>query len=92
MRTLKYFLEDSSNDKARVQQLDSIGEFIQANVKHIVSVKLNSRYGEYLPEYSNYFRIQLILNKSMYGINNSGKLFDDELTNWLNYESGFNKS
>ena len=28
----------------------------------------------------------------MYEMTNSGKLFDDELTNWLIYESGFNQS
>ena len=33
MRTLKYFLSDASNYKARVYQLDFIGIFLQANVK-----------------------------------------------------------
>ena len=28
----------------------------------------------------------------MYGITNSGKLFSDELTNWLIDEAGFNQS
>ena len=28
----------------------------------------------------------------MYGMTNSGKLFSEELTNWLIYESGFNHS
>ena len=32
--------------------------------------------------------IQMILLKSMYGMTNSGKLFDDELTEWL-LEAGF---
>ena len=45
MRTLKYFLENSSKHKARVHQLDFIGAFIQANVKHRVFVQLDSRYG-----------------------------------------------
>ena len=35
MRTMDYFLVDTDNHKARVHQLDSIGEFLQANVKHI---------------------------------------------------------
>ena len=33
--TLKYFLEDDSNHKARVHQLGFIGSFLQANVRYI---------------------------------------------------------
>ena len=47
MRTLKYFLADYFKPKAIVHQLDFIGKFLQANVKHRVFVKLDSRYGEY---------------------------------------------
>ena len=50
MGTLKYFLSDSSKYKERVHKLDLFGEFLQANVKHRVFVKLDSRYGEYFPE------------------------------------------
>ena len=32
------------------------------------------------------------MKKSIYGMNNSGKLFGDELTNWLIYEAGFKQS
>ena len=46
-RNMRYFLEDDSKHKARVHQLDLIGSFLQANVKHRVFVKLDSRYGEY---------------------------------------------
>ena len=62
--------------------------FFQGKVETRVFVKLDSRYAESFPEYSNYFGIALILLKSMYGMNNSGKLFSDELTEWL-LESGF---
>ena len=47
MRNLKYLLADSSKQKARVHQLDFIGEFLQAKVKNRVSVKLDSRYLDY---------------------------------------------
>ena len=40
MRTLKYFLADAFNHKARVNQLNFIGEFLQAKVKNRVFVKL----------------------------------------------------
>ena len=88
---MKYFLADAEKYKARVYQLDFIGMFPQENVKHRVFLKLDSWYGEYFPEYSNYFEIRLIPKKSMYGITNSGNLFADEFTNWLIYEAGFNQ-
>ena len=70
MRTLKYFLEDSSKHKVRVQQLDLIGSFMKANVKHRGFVKLDRRYGEYFPEYYYYFGEPFRLKKSMYGMDN----------------------
>ena len=57
MSTLKYFLEYASKHKARVYQLGLIGEFLQANFKHRFFLKLDSRYGEYFPNYANYFGI-----------------------------------
>ena len=92
MSNLKYFLADADKHKARVYQMDFIGAFLQANVKHRVFVELDSRYGEYFPDYINYFGILFRINKSMYGINNSGNIFDDELTNCLIYEAGLNQS
>ena len=46
-------------------------------------MKLDSRYTDYFPEYSNYFGRASRLLKSIYGMTNSGKLFDDKLTKWL---------
>ena len=47
-RNLKYFLADAVNHKARVHQLDFIGEILQAEVKNRVFVKLDIRYADYL--------------------------------------------
>ena len=91
MRTLKYFLADSTKHKARVHQLDFVGSFLQANVKNRVFVNLDSRYPDYFPEYEKYFGRALRLLNSTYGINNSGNLFSDELTEWL-LEAGFIQS
>ena len=91
-RNINYLLEDDSNYKSRLHQLYLIWAFIQANVKHRVFVKLDSRYGEHFPEYCNYFGRPLRLNKSMYGMTNTRNLFYDELTNWLIDESGFKQS
>ena len=46
------------------------------------------RYAAYFPEYAQYFGRALNVLKSMYGMTNSGKLFSDELTEWL-IEEGF---
>ena len=51
-------------------------------------VKLDMSYADYFPEYAQYFGIALNVLKSMYGMTNSGKLFADELTEWL-IEEGF---
>ena len=77
MRTWKYLLADASKQKSRVHQLDFIGAFLQSKVKIRAFVKLDSRYTDYFPEYSKYFRISLRILKSMYGMTNYGKLFSD---------------
>ena len=55
MRTLIYFLADTTKHKARVHQLDFIGKILQVKLKNIVFAKLDCRYTDYFPEYSNYF-------------------------------------
>ena len=47
MRSLKYLLENAAKHMARVDQLDFIGALLQAKVKNIVFVKLDSRYADY---------------------------------------------
>ena len=88
MKTLKYFLSDAAKHKARVHQLDFIGAFL---LKNRFFVKLDIRYTDYFPEYAQYFGRASRLLKSMYGMHNYGKLFADELTEWL-LEAGFIKS
>ena len=53
MRTLKYLLADFVKHKVKVHQLDFIGAFLQEKFKNRVFVKLDSRYADYFPEYSN---------------------------------------
>ena len=72
--------------------MDFIGEFLQDDVKHGIFVKLDSRYVEEFPEYVNSFGLPLSMNNSMYGMTNYGKLFANELTNWLIDEAGFKQS
>ena len=91
MRTLKYFLADAAKHKTRVHQLDFIGAFLQTKVKKRVFVKLDMRYADYFPEYAQYFGRALKFLKSMYGMEKSGKLFADELKEWL-IEEEFIKS
>ena len=88
MMIFKYFLADAAKHKARVHQSDFIGEFLQAKFKNRIFVKLDSRYADYFPEYSIYLGRDLRLFDSVYGMINCGKLFADELTEWL-IEAGF---
>ena len=64
---------------------------MQAKVKNRVFVKLEMRHADYFSEYAQYFGRALRLLKSIYGMTNSGKLFSDELTEWL-LEAGFIQS
>ena len=91
MSTLKDLLADATKHKARVHQLDFIGAFFQAKVKNGVFVNFDIRYIYYFPDYAKYFGRSLRLLKSIYGMTNSGKLFSDELTEWL-LEAGFIRS
>ena len=62
--------------------------FLQAKLKNRVFVKLAIRYTYYFPDYAQYLGRALRLHKSMYDMTNHGKLFADELTEWL-LEAGF---
>ena len=53
MRTLKYLLEYETKQQERVHQLYFIGVFLQSKVNYRVFMKLDSRYADYFPEYSN---------------------------------------
>ena len=66
-----------------MHQLDFIVVFLQSKVNNRVFMKLDSRYEDYFPEYSNYFGRAMRLLKFVYGMTNSGNLFADELTYWL---------
>ena len=60
---------------------DSVLYFLlQEESKNRFFVNLDIRYTEYFPEYAKYFGSALRSLKSMYGMNNSGNLFADELT------------
>ena len=91
MRTLKYLLGDETKHKARVHQLYFIGAFLQAKLKSRVFLKLDRKYTYYFPEYAKYFERAFRLLNSTYGMNNYGKLFADELKEWL-HEAGFIQS
>ena len=87
----KHFLADAVKHKARAHQLDFIGAFLQAKVTNRVFVKLDIRYTDYYPEYAKCFGRALILLKYMHGMTKYGKLFADELIEWL-LEAGFIQS
>ena len=74
---------DAIKHKARFHKLDFIGALLNSKVKNRVFVKLDRRYADYFKENSSYFGIDLRLLKYMYGMTSYGKLFADELTEWL---------
>ena len=76
-RNFKYLLADATKYKAKVHQLDFMGSLLQSKLKNRVFVKLGIRHTDYFPEYAKYFKRALRLLKSMYGMTNSGKLFDN---------------
>ena len=76
-------MADAVKKKEREYQLNFIGLYLQSKVKNRLFVKFDNRYADYFPEYSSYFGKALKLLKQMYGMTNSGKLFADELTEWL---------
>ena len=80
MRNLNYFLAYAAKHKSRVNRLGFIGSFLQSKLNNRVFVNLDIRYTDYFPEYGHYFGRASILLNSLYGMNNSGKLFADELT------------
>ena len=53
LRTLKYFLADAEQHRARVYQIDFIGAFLQAKVNNRVFVKLDMRYADYFQNMHN---------------------------------------
>ena len=83
MSTLKLLLVYAVKNKAIVHQLYFIEAFLQSKVKNRVFLKLDSKYAYYFPSYSSYFGRALRLQKSIYGMTNSGNLFPDELKDWL---------
>ena len=83
MRNLTHLLADAVKHKAMVYQLYFTGAFLQVKVKNRVFVKLESRCVEYFSSYSNCLGRAFILLNSMYGMNNSGKLSSDGLTEWF---------
>ena len=70
MKNLKYLQAYVAKHKARVHQLDFIGELLQTKVKNRVFVKLDIRY-------TGYFHRLL---KSIYCMTNSSRFLADELT------------
>ena len=92
MRTLKYFPRKCFHEQSKGTPIGFHWSISTVQCKPYSLVKLDIRYGEYLPEYCNYFGIPLILKKSMYGITNYVKRFSDDLTDCLIYVAGSKKS
>ena len=79
MRTLKYLLADVTKNKERFHQLYFIGAFLQAKVKNRFFSSCTLGIQNIFYNMHSTLEEPLRLLNSMYGMTNSGKLFDDEL-------------
>jgi hypothetical protein len=68
-----------------------IGAYLQAKMIGRHFIKVPKEYAEYFPEYAKYFGVPVLLNKGIYSMVFSGKLWHIEYTEWL-FSQGFIQS
>ena len=82
-RTLKMFVSEAARYNRPINLLDFIGAFCQAILKERLFLQLPSEYASLLPEYAEYFNQPLLLKKSIYSLNITAKVWNEDLTTWL---------
>ena len=82
-RAVKLFIAFVTSVRRTIKEADFIGAYLQAKMKGRHFVILSKEYAEFYPEYAEYFGVPLLLNKGMYGLVFSGKLWNEEYSNWL---------
>jgi hypothetical protein len=86
-RAVKLFLAVMTAARRTVKSADFIGAYLQANMVGRHFVRLPREYAEYFPEYEQYFGVPLLLNKGIYGMVFSGKIWNEEFSTWLETQS-----
>ena len=82
-RTFKVFIARAVKHNRPVKQLDFIGAFCQGNMQTRLFLQLPREYANLFPEYEEFFKQPLLLDKSLYGIDIAHKVFADDLHEWL---------
>lgn len=90
-RAVKLFLAVMTNAHRTIKEADFIGAYLQANVVGRHFVRLPGEYQEFFPEFKEYFGVPLLLNKGIYGMVFSGKMWNEEFSAWL-IDQGFSQS
>ena len=92
LRLVKIFLADAARDGNRIFQIDFVAAFLQARVDRRIFVKMPASWGKVLPKFSPYFGRPLLLKRALYGLTSAGRLFSQDLYEWLIYEYHFRMS
>jgi hypothetical protein len=90
-RAVKLFIAVMILAHRIIKSADFIGAYLQANMVGRHFVMLPIEYADVFPEYKEYFGVPLLLNKGIYGMVFSGKLWNEEYTRWL-LSQGFTQS
>jgi len=82
-RTFKVFVAEAVKRQKRIKQLDYVGAFCQGFMQKRLFIQLPREYGDLLPEYREYFKRPLLIQKSLYGTDIAAKVWNHDLTKWL---------
>jgi hypothetical protein len=83
-RTFKMFIASATRHKRPIRQLDFIAAFCQGIIKdQRLFLNLPKEYAHLVPEYKEYFERPLCLARSIYGLQISAKVWNEDVTDHL---------
>ena len=91
-RTVKVFLANAAKYRRPVKQMDFIGAFLQALARGRLWIQLPPEYAYFFPELSKYFERPQLLHKTIYGLIYASKYWNEDLTEFLKNDLGFEAS
>ena len=87
-RELKLFLAYATEQKCRIYQIDFIGAFLHAVSRNKTYTVLPQEWKELFPDLQEWFGVPLLLLKSVYGVVDGPRNWDDTLKEAL-FRFGF---
>ena len=82
-RGTRHFLASAADKKCRVHQLDFQGAFLQSYTRDLTYTRLPAEWAKWMPEYAEYFGVDLRVVKALYGDVTANKCWDEELSDFL---------